>query len=89
MILAVTGGTGFVGANLVRELLRDGCGVRVLVRPGSVRRALEGCDVEGVEHGGADARAPGVERVGGNRDAAGGVDGFHHSVFHFCDAVGE
>jgi len=42
----VTGGTGFVGANLVRELLADGRSVRVLARKGSDRRALEGCAVE-------------------------------------------
>jgi dihydroflavonol-4-reductase len=42
----VTGGTGFVGANLVRELLSDGATVRVLTRKGSDRRALEGCAVE-------------------------------------------
>jgi dihydroflavonol-4-reductase len=45
----VTGGTGFVGANLVRELLSDGATVRVLARKGSDRRALEGCAVEFVE----------------------------------------
>jgi len=45
----VTGGTGFVGANIVRELLADGHSVRVLARPGSDRRALEGCAVEIVE----------------------------------------
>ena len=42
----VTGGTGFVGANLVRELLADGRSVRVLARKGGDRTALEGCDVE-------------------------------------------
>jgi dihydroflavonol-4-reductase len=42
----VTGGTGFVGANLVRDLLADGRTVRVLVRKGGDRRALEGCAVE-------------------------------------------
>ena len=36
----VTGGTGFVGANLVSELLADGASVRVLARRGSDRRAL-------------------------------------------------
>ncbi len=42
----VTGGTGFVGANVVRELLRDGREVRVLARPGGDRRALAGLAVE-------------------------------------------
>jgi dihydroflavonol-4-reductase len=42
----VTGGTGFVGANLVRELLALGATVRVLARPGGDRRALEGCATE-------------------------------------------
>ena len=45
----VTGGTGFVGANLVRALLADGQTVRVLARAGGDRRALEGCAVEIVD----------------------------------------
>ncbi|MBI4610506.1 MAG: NAD-dependent epimerase/dehydratase family protein [Candidatus Rokubacteria bacterium] len=46
MDVLVTGGTGFVGANLVRELLAEGYSVRVLARPRSDRRALAGCPVE-------------------------------------------
>jgi dihydroflavonol-4-reductase len=51
----VTGGTGFVGANLVRELLADGVAVRVLARAGSDRRALAGLDVTVAE---GDLREP-------------------------------
>jgi dihydroflavonol-4-reductase len=49
MDVLVTGGTGFVGANLVRELLSDGRAVRVLARAGGDRRALAGLPVEIVE----------------------------------------
>ena len=42
----VTGGTGFVGANVVRALLAVGATVRVLARPGGDRRALAGLAVE-------------------------------------------
>jgi dihydroflavonol-4-reductase len=42
----VTGGTGFVGTNVVRALLAAGATVRVLARPGGDRRALAGLAVE-------------------------------------------
>jgi len=45
----LTGGTGFVGANLARALLDDGWQVKALARPGSDRRNLDGLALEIVE----------------------------------------
>jgi len=42
----VTGGSGFVGANLVHELNARGHDVKALLRPGSDRRGLAGADYE-------------------------------------------
>lgn len=42
----VTGATGFIGANLVRELLTEGCYVRTLVRRESDRKNLAGLDID-------------------------------------------
>ena len=46
MITLVTGATGFVGSHVVRQLVERGESVRVLVRPASSMRALEGLGVE-------------------------------------------
>jgi dihydroflavonol-4-reductase len=42
----VTGASGFIGASIVRELLKDGREVRALVRKGSDTSNLAGLDVE-------------------------------------------
>ena len=44
----VTGGSGFIGANLVHELVARGHHVRALLRPGADLRGLEGADYEAV-----------------------------------------
>lgn len=46
MLTLVTGGTGFVGAAVVRLLLSQGHAVRALVRRGSNLQNLDGLDVE-------------------------------------------
>lgn len=46
MSVFVTGGTGFVGANLLRLLLQEGYSVKALVRPNSNLGNLQGLDVE-------------------------------------------
>lgn len=53
----VTGGTGFVGANLARLLIDEGLRVRCLVRRGSDRSNLKGLPVELVEGDLLDAEA--------------------------------
>jgi nucleoside-diphosphate-sugar epimerase len=55
MPILVTGGSGHLGANLVRRLLDSGDAVRVLVRDDSDDAALEGLDVERVR---GDLRDP-------------------------------
>jgi len=68
MTTFVTGGTGHVGANLVRALLARGEGVRALVRPGSDQRPFDGLDLERVE---GDLRdVPTLERAMAGCDRA-------------------
>ena len=53
MLVLVTGGTGFIGAHSVSEIVRAGHRVRLLVRePARVARALDplGVDASGIEH---------------------------------------
>lgn len=45
----VTGGSGFIGANLIHELVARGHSVRALLRPGSDARGLEGADYERID----------------------------------------
>jgi dihydroflavonol-4-reductase len=45
----LTGGSGFVGANLARLLIAEGWAVRALVRPASDRRNLDGLALDIVE----------------------------------------
>ncbi len=72
----VTGPSGVVGANLLRELLDAGWVVRVLLRPGPPRRALAGLEVERIE---GDVLDP--ESL---PDAMDGVDIVFHTAARFA-----
>src|SRR5437016_5844562 len=50
----VTGASGFIGANLVHELIARGHRVKVLLRPAGDLRGLAGLDFERVNGGVAD-----------------------------------
>ncbi len=70
----LTGGTGFVGANLARELLADGWSVRALARSGSDRRNLEDLALEIVDGALGDAHLA---------DAMHGCDALFHVAAHY------
>ena len=48
-MILVTGATGFIGGHVARLLVERGCGVRVLVRPGSNLAGIAGLQVEKAE----------------------------------------
>lgn len=75
MTALVTGATGLLGANLVRELLRTGEHVRVLVRRESDQRALAGLDV--------DRHVGDVLDITSLTEAARGVDVLYHLASTF------
>jgi 3,4-dihydroxy 2-butanone 4-phosphate synthase/GTP cyclohydrolase II len=58
----VTGASGFIGGNLVRELVARGHSVKVLLRPGSDTRGLDGLEVERVAGDVSDG-APVLTRI--------------------------
>ena len=70
----LTGGTGFVGANLARTLLADGWNVRALAREGSDTRNLDGLALEVVRGALGD---PGLER------AIDGCEAVFHVAAHY------
>ncbi len=74
MRVFVTGGTGFVGANLVRELLMQGHQIRALVRANTVLDNLQDLDVELVT---GDLLSPDLTRY------LSGCDALFHVAAHY------
>ena len=70
MTILLTGATGFVGSAVLRQLAAKGRDVRVLARPGSDRRNLEGVDCEIAE---GDLNDP-----ASLRNAVRGCDSLYH-----------
>ena len=70
----LTGGTGFLGANLARLLIDEGWTVRALARAGSDRRNLAGLDLEIVSGDLNDADLP--KKIGA-------ADAVFHAAAHY------
>jgi len=81
MTVLVTGGSGHLGANLVRRLLDEGQAVRVLVRGDSDNRALDGLDVERAWGDLRDARA--------TREAVRGCRRVYHCAAKVSSGAGQ
>ncbi|MFP4136061.1 MAG: NAD-dependent epimerase/dehydratase family protein [Candidatus Acetothermia bacterium] len=72
MKFLVTGANGFVGSNLVKQLLREGYEVRVLIRESSNTVNLEGVEAETVTGD--------IRNRSEMEDAVSGVDGVFHTA---------
>ena len=76
--ILVTGGTGRIGSNLVKQLLEKGHNIRSFVYPGDVNRVGRWDDTEGVETVLGDLRE--YEDV---KKAVEGVDAIYHIAAAF------
>jgi dihydroflavonol-4-reductase len=76
MTVLVTGANGFIGSNVVRELIKDGVDVRVTIRKDSDTRNIDGLDVEKVY---CDIRDK--ESV---KKALNGCDTLYHTAAYFA-----
>lgn len=80
-MILVTGGTGHLGANLVRRLLEEGEVVRVFVRGGPDHGALDGLEVERV--------AGDVRDLASVRAAVRGADRVYHCAAKVSTSEGQ
>ena len=93
-LLLVTGGSGHLGANLIRRLIADGWAnrIRALVRPASDNRALDGLPIERFP---GDLRSPedmahaveGCERIYHCAARVATVEGGEREIFD-CNVLG-
>src|SRR5579871_1197380 len=91
-MIFVTGGSGHLGANLIRRLLADGRKVRALQRVGSDNRALDGLAIERVDGDLRDldavrAAVRGCRRVYHCAAKLSTVGGGHRDIFD-CNVLG-
>jgi dihydroflavonol-4-reductase len=75
MNVLVTGATGFIGANIVRQLLKSGHKVRVLVREKSNQRNIRGLNLDVVYGNLLDRKSL--------ESALEGCDGLIHSAAYY------
>jgi NAD(P)-dependent dehydrogenase (short-subunit alcohol dehydrogenase family) len=88
MAYVVTGGTGFIGRHLLRELDRRGQPIHVLVRPQSVAR-LERLGLRGTRPLVGDITAPGLGIGEADLEALRGAEVFHLAAIYDLEASDE